>query len=299
MQKILIHPGMNKTATHFLHSIIFPEIKGIQTIIRDQLLRDCYTYPTEDLRSQLFAGLDNSKPLMISDGTIIMYDSLTGISNIAEMFPDANIMVTLRNQWDLLISNYLHTVDKGLTFLPFETFMNEQSNDLVLKFIYSLQAIKMLMEKFDGRVEVFFYEEYRYSMEPIVQHILQTLDIDQTLSEMSFGDSIDFRNESVVGLSKIMLMFNLAYYVFNCRLLPPKVRNAIELRKVWIRQKLRGSRRLAVRKERKIIEFKNFITLHYGESFEQTNHELEKILDRSLPPEYFPSQSRKIGSPKG
>jgi hypothetical protein len=291
MNNVLILPGMN-TSTHFVHTAIIPKLNNIQCITGNDDFRASFLHPTDESRQRLLATIDPSKPLLIADGAITAHDPLIGISNCAEMFPNAKVMVTMSNQWDTLISNYLHQIDKGLYFLPFKTFLMSERTGRVLKTTSATDIIAMLMEKFDRRVTVFFHEEYKHSIEAVVQQILQNLGSDQEFATMSFEEKIDFQNETIVGLSMIMRMYNLAYFAFNIRLLPPKVRNFVESGKGWIGRQVRDSRRLADRKERKINEYKNLITSMYGDAFEHSNHNLEKILGRDLPPEYFPSQVR-------
>ncbi|MEL4895848.1 hypothetical protein [Crocosphaera sp. Alani8] len=121
MTQVYIHIGLHKTATTFLQTLVFPRLKGTIYLSRPytQLnhafnklqYADDARYNEMEIRQEL-EKFQNAERLFISD------EMLSGIPNfnyinrsviakrISELFPDANIILFLRGQIDLINSLY-------------------------------------------------------------------------------------------------------------------------------------------------------------------------------------------------
>lgn len=136
-QQVFIHIGMPRTGTTFLQSKIFPKIEGVEFVgppftqfgnaFNELLYADDSLYDEEKVIDELKAF--KGKKLIISNENFIgqsIYLNHINRTNIAKrlknIFPEARIILYLRNQIDLLKSLYSISVLWG-EYKTFEQFI--------------------------------------------------------------------------------------------------------------------------------------------------------------------------------
>ena len=136
-QEVFIHIGMPRTGSTFLQTKIFPTIEGVEFIgppytqygnaFNELLFADDTFYDEQKIRSEL--NSIKGEKLLISNenfiGQSIYFNHInrTTIANrLKNIFPDATIILYLRNQLDLLKSLYSISVMWG-EYKTFEQFI--------------------------------------------------------------------------------------------------------------------------------------------------------------------------------
>src|SRR5690606_1735922 len=120
-KRVFLHIGLHKTASTFLQDLLFPSLHGVVYISRPfTILNDhfnCLQYADDSLYDEkeiklFFEEIDFDK-LLISDENFCGKPVSLGYSNrsmiakrLHSLFPDAEVIIFLRNQLDLLYSLY-------------------------------------------------------------------------------------------------------------------------------------------------------------------------------------------------
>jgi len=181
-KKIYIHIGLPKTASTFLQLRLFPKLKNDQIFYSQDLSRILTEIiradeKSEDKIKELYSKIEkiNSQTILISNETFFgsyfnNYDNFNKNMNlISEIFPQANIIVVLRNQIDWLSSIYKQFVRQGgvVSFNRFLNFRNNKFNLARKTFYKNINALDFDWgEKTDylnnvfgqNNVKVLFYE---------------------------------------------------------------------------------------------------------------------------------------------
>ena len=203
-KKNFIHVGLQKTATTFFQTKIFPFLRDTVCLSRPYTQEnlafnklqyaDNTLYNPQDIKSEI--EKIESKQIIISD------EQLSGIPNcnyinrsliadrLSYVYPEAEIILFLRGQKDILLSLYNQAVKVGRTQLPINEYIyfpgakNRSSlggryfNNWYLNihpdhFLY-YELIKMYFKKF-ARVHIFLYEEFRDNPVNVIKRILDIL----------------------------------------------------------------------------------------------------------------------------
>jgi hypothetical protein len=134
--QLYIHIGYPKTGTTFLQQQIFPKVQGLKCIniraidsaLSKIMYQDELSFNCEQIKTEMIAHFAQGK-------NIISFESLIGeifnklINNtliaqrLAKLFPEAKIIITIRNQYDLIESLYRQYIHEGGT-KKFRDFIN-------------------------------------------------------------------------------------------------------------------------------------------------------------------------------
>ena len=117
--------GLPKTGTTFLQKKVFPKLNFINSVHNERLLFNMIYQDSVDYQEEEFEGEEG----------ILSLEGLTGIQPVHEYidrgkvadrlwskFPDAKILIVVRNQFDMMRSLYSHCVRVGCT-VPFRKFV--------------------------------------------------------------------------------------------------------------------------------------------------------------------------------
>lgn len=159
MPKVVVHPGFVKTATSTLQMAVFPKLEGVNYLgmpaddpkvasaISALCQVDGVRYDSASLRGALTRHLDDERINVISHENFTYYrskDKSLIAYRIKELFPDAKIIFTIRNQRDLIRSWYLQkrrphrpfmsfkTWWKNITMYPYRTILDDVEFDSVI-----------------------------------------------------------------------------------------------------------------------------------------------------------------------
>ncbi len=179
----LIHIGFPKTGTTWLQTSVFCKMKNIKLITPDKeiLVKLINTeIKTQELKKQYFT---NYKNLLYSDpelSGLIAFNWNNGknkdiiLSRLYELFPDAKILITIRNQPDFLASGYAYYIKKGGTYKfknYFEKIKNHQSG-FSLDYLKYDNIISAYSEKFgENNIKIIPYEKLLDNKQKVIEEI--------------------------------------------------------------------------------------------------------------------------------
>lgn len=175
-QKI-IHIGYPKTGTTWYQKIFFPNVKNFNLVERVDV-KNYFIEPFEtnfNLRKTIdFFNNKYHGNIIISDERLLggMYSggyngfaTSAILKRIKLVFPDAKIIIFIRNQVDLIASTYYHYIMYGGTYnikkylFPNNYYVIQNIGLFNFEFFNFYKLIKFLKSNFND-VEIFTYEEF-------------------------------------------------------------------------------------------------------------------------------------------
>ena len=157
--QIIIHIGYPKTGTTWLQNSLFPKIKNYTCVERDFILKElilinAFEFNEQKAQQVFYNQYGNDKNVIISlegfVGTTYSSD-LNGFYSkevairLKKVFPEAKIMIGIRNQLTIIPSTYLQYIRGGGTHnvknYLFHQFYNEINGMCLFSFRY-LNMIK-------------------------------------------------------------------------------------------------------------------------------------------------------------
>ena len=186
-QAVLLHIGLHKTASTYLQESVFRPSQNIQFVSREITQRDKYwnmlqyadesTYDSASAQQAIRIQTAGDLPLVISDESLsgkpvgFQYTNRSRtIQRLSSIFPEAHIVVFIRDQVDILTSHYHSYVRMRYGTLPPSDFVwvpGRSSNAMyydtnsyrvhVDGFLYS-RLVNLLTSYFDS-VTVLTYED--------------------------------------------------------------------------------------------------------------------------------------------
>jgi hypothetical protein len=158
---LILHIGVQKTGTTFVQNAVFPLWKGIQYIHTDKL--------------ELILRCSREKPVLLSR------EGLSGqnwahhdvrelsIARLAQLFPNARIMLSFRRHSKYIASSYCQYLQRG-GYLPFEQYFDPQNDTGYMKIDDFRFALKVgAVQRYFGRSPfVFFQEELHRDIEALL-----------------------------------------------------------------------------------------------------------------------------------
>ncbi len=217
MARTIIHIGMPRTASTFFQRELFPLIEGFRCAGTDEtqysrhfqkLLYQDDTLWNADEFGAAFAEHGEQNTILSNELFVGQSLYLAGINRtrtaqrLAAAFPDAEILLVLRNQTDLLQSLYAIGVYGGHTMTPHEfiRFSNKPStaaNPLYPTFapaeiteIYNYAPLVELYQGLFAKVHVVLYENFAANPAEFTQKFISTLRLSLTL-ENSFSEKVN------------------------------------------------------------------------------------------------------------
>lgn len=204
--KPFIHIGFPKTATSWFQRRFFPEVQDIVLVNRNRIL-ELFIYPTpfefnaDDVRSQL-AGSVN-KRLVISHEELVGSIRRGGYNGyitkeiacrLKETFPNAEIVITLRNQLDAIASSYVQYIRGGGTYGIDRFIITPELRSFNNMHLFSLRhleyhhVILLYRELFgESNVHILFYEDFLNNRNKFIEGFINDFDFKINL------DSVDMK----------------------------------------------------------------------------------------------------------
>ncbi len=198
-KNIIIHIGFPKTATTWLQKHFFPKVQNFE-----------YFLPR--VTNAEIIGVDPMDPLYDpskwekKDNIIISNENFLGIGRISgfiriglanrlkEIFPKAHIVLFIRNQIDLIASEYSWSVkNSGCTFSP-EKFFHFKNPHWHNTFEYKPhhlmfdRVINLYKELFgNDYVHVFLYEDLKENPKEFIRHFSENMGFEVNLESIDFN----------------------------------------------------------------------------------------------------------------
>lgn len=202
MRKIIIHIGYPKTGTSFLQEKVLTELHGAEQVNYlhfrkiEELLQEITC--TNSLFFDANVVKKRFDPLLKDGVNVISYESLIAAvyyksvnlkstaENLFALFPEATILITLRNQADIALSLHAQYVHEGGTlglteFLGMNRVGLKEIDDNVLdlrSFEYD-KVIKFYKELFGStRISILFFEEFVANRDEFMFDLYQLMGIE-------------------------------------------------------------------------------------------------------------------------
>lgn len=170
-EKIIIHVGLHKTGTTFLQHEIFPKIENIN-IIQPSHIWTAKLHPSKiNLVSD--EGLSG---LPFSDNTT--ENRFLLLNKIKLHFPNAKIIIGLREKNSLVLSLYKHHIKRG-GMLPFNKWYTDELNKDYLDFDKYINHIKSLFDD----VFIYHFEELKKDADTIIANMCRFMGVGVPLYE--------------------------------------------------------------------------------------------------------------------
>ena len=206
-REVYIHIGYPKTGTTFLQNEIFPKLNEVHYIRSDRIRPETskimrqeeFSFDYEQVKNNLEKHLVDGKNLISNEG--FMGNLLVGkaINNkliadrLAFLFPNVKIIITIRNQYDLVESLYKQYIQLGGTktlreFVKFKEGRFEHNDfrwDLTLSpEMFNYATLAAYYEKLVGRENVFLISFELLQKDParFLDQLLKWMGVDETPS---------------------------------------------------------------------------------------------------------------------
>ncbi len=237
MSKTLIHVGLPKSASTFFQEKIFPNFTETVFVSRPYTQQsrafnklqyaDESLYNVEDIRQELKQIFSES--LIISDevfcglGMTSMncFNPTIVAKRLNELFPDAEILLFLRGQKDILLSLYNQSVKMGFTesidqyiWYPkqeysYDNYINNKrsinkntryyknlNNMVHVDYLLYYELIK-IYEKYFNKTHVFLYEEFCTKPKQVLNRLEEILGQKLIAEDISFSNKVNSKFDNI------------------------------------------------------------------------------------------------------
>ncbi|HIE15612.1 MAG TPA: hypothetical protein EYP69_01675 [Bacteroidales bacterium] len=274
----IIHIGYPKTASSWLQNQLFIRISNYRInsssqIKEDFILQNSLTINYKTLKDKYTAF---EKPFLISHellvGGMIHMGGINGIltrefaNRLYTVFPDAQIILFVRNQPDMIASAYNqylrgggnYSINKYLYQNNFKAFNKYFFFSFdYLKFDITIDFYKKLFGK--DKVFVFLYEEFKENPKIFIENLIKTFNLDVDLSAIDFTpQNTSFRRGLIPIIKFSNILFRRAvvykFNLFNFNRLHKKVKSVSDkLNKFPIFGSIKTSKELLGKKNYEFI----------------------------------------------
>ena len=181
-KRVIIHIGFHKTASTWLQKELFPKLLNVDYIDTEQTWN---LFSEELLNNSIKKAkeiIDHStnNTILFSDERILSSDNKIANSPefLAQIFPEAEIVIFVRNQLDKVVSNYSQFIKWGGKLKPDDFFKRPKGTRDRESHNYhqTLSSFRHFFE--NNKVHLFFYEEFSANQELFVNNFLNELKLE-------------------------------------------------------------------------------------------------------------------------
>lgn len=220
MEKVLIHLGYPKAASTWFKENFFQKVENSQFIQGDTIINHIikpHAFKFDSNTEKKFFKQNYNSKIIISESMLSGSLLMTGNNGIYTMeigrrlkrtFPEAQIIIIIRNQPDIIASSYLEYIKKGGSY-GINKYLCRDIN-IPLKFCFEFfeydQLIGFYHELFDEKnVHVFLFENFNRNPLFFLQNIKDKFDLEIKLKYTDLRIKNSAYNKN---LSKIVQFFN-------------------------------------------------------------------------------------------
>jgi hypothetical protein len=199
--KEIIHIGFSKTASSWFQEYFFPYIKNINfinsSIIKEKIINiNSFNFDSFEVRE--YFKNNSTKRILLSHENLIgpvVSGGFNGIATkelgerIKSVFPEAEIMIFIRNQPDIIASAYLQEIWEGSTYninsFLFHKGRNLYNKMMMFSFTYFEydKIIKYYSELFgEKKIHIFLYEDFLNNPSEFLANLSSVFDFDIDIS---------------------------------------------------------------------------------------------------------------------
>lgn len=193
-ENIIIHIGYPKTGTTWFANNFYNRIKQVNFIPPERILNDILSSDYSKIRNQVASDKLN----IIADpefSGVIKFNWKNGSyrkeisEKLAHLFPNAKIILFIRNQIDFLTSAYVYYIRKGGTLSPIE-ILNSMLNHtfpVSLEYLEYDKIIRIYQNLFgEKNVYIFVYEDFFEDNTNFITKFITTFNLDIEPDAISF-----------------------------------------------------------------------------------------------------------------
>lgn len=200
----LFHVGYMKTGTTWFQRVFFPSVQNIQYFSRDHvndffLKNDVLDFNRKELKQFYSNYLLMDKRLVFSserligpvskgyrDGTYIKGNA----DRIASVFENAEIIIFVRNQVDLIASCYMQYIRNGGNF-GVKRYLHADENALFsLKYLNFFRVIKYYSSLFE-KVHIFAYEDFASNPHQFTLEFVKRFEFESSLESTKLTERVN------------------------------------------------------------------------------------------------------------
>lgn len=197
VKNIILHIGYPKTGTTWFKKYFYPFVANFSTLYIDD-----FSYNTEPNNSlfEISSNINNLK-----ENLIICSHKFTGlenfkwdngiyrkffIENLKRLFPNALIVLFIRNQVDFIASAYSSYLTHGGTFTFKQLFKKGQLNDgkmFSFEFLNYYELINLYKLNFgNNNVHIFVYEDFLENKKSFINNYAKILNLKIDLEKLNY-----------------------------------------------------------------------------------------------------------------
>lgn len=276
-KKVFIHAGYTRTATTLIQKKVGPFFQNVSFFDRPKII-DSYTRKREpSVKKEVYSLVEKAQnhKVFISDEALTSLNFFSQIETVYELFPNAHIILTIRNQKDRILSQYYKAIMLGgyswgikkFTDIFYQRIINENS------FYTHLQYLRM---RFKNGFSVYIFEKFVKNWQDLIVS-LESLFQEQWKKPENIGLDQSM-NKSVVILCNWIRFYNC---FFKYPKDPFLLREKICRFEYFLQKKLPLDIKSRLKKEEKIIKNKFYDILLWQ------NEKLKNEFNIPLTGEYF------------
>lgn len=211
----IVHIGYHKTATSWFQKSFYPQVRNYRFVSRKDVRRAIlldYAFHFEPERALQRLGVDGELPLILCEEGLSGHLYSAGLygflakevaCRLQATLPDANIVIFIRRQPEMIAAVYKQYVREGGThtprrFLYPERYLHETGFRPVYVPLFSFNhfeyypLIKHYRQLFgEERVQVFLYEEFAANQQLFIDKYIRRFDLSVDMAQVSAASKVN------------------------------------------------------------------------------------------------------------
>lgn len=221
-QRPILHIGLHKTGTTWFQKRFYPFVKNGKYIEREIVKEKILLPGLVDFN----AGETKEFFTRIEDRIIICEEDLTAgirgnyfvqeglFKRMKMIFPDAKIVLFLRNQVEKIASTYCYYLKNNGGTFGFQKFIEYRHNNPYNNFnfkpknLFYDKLLDLLYKYFSrGNVHIFFYEDFSFDNQAFIRRFSEELDLNIDLDKISFVRENERIREGLIPIARFINLF--------------------------------------------------------------------------------------------
>lgn len=190
-KNVVVHIGMNKTGSSFLQKQVFPLLPAVYYDQPRFAATHRFVVMTDEKKDALRRELSQYNGRRI----VLSHEGLSGEGDarsreipqlLHELFPEARILVVVRNQIDYVLSFWFYEVEKELCAQSLQDYITKGREQLLAKLQYD-QVLEEYGRVFGPeRVKMLLFEDMRQDWRGFVRSMLEFMDMDCDIEQIPY-----------------------------------------------------------------------------------------------------------------
>lgn len=223
-----IHIGYPKTASTWFQEEFFPKVMNFSYLKREQIKKyiispNCFQFNKNNVSENLCSA--NHEKILISEEMLLGNIPTSGFNliytkenadRIKKVFPDANIVIFVRNQADIIASAYSHYIRYSGGTYSINKFLWKSEkytfHDRLALFSFDFLQYHLVIEyymKLFGKhnVDVYLFEEFKENSNSFIKEFVNKYKFDIDLESINFKPKLQNYNFLLLKTIKFLNIF--------------------------------------------------------------------------------------------